>query len=434
MKKFFRGGSAPLGLSVVALGIFVFTNSAHALPAFALREKVSCVVCHTNGSAPHLTKLGYDYRRAGFRFPSEIGNKERDARALTITEHLAAGTNVSYEVAVTKAAGTFNHTLSSNHFNTPEIEIWPLVGGFLGNFGFWTEFDANPNISSNHVLSGTVTAAQADLRYVVGSADLYFNFRGGLMASEGFGASDQWIDDANIPFIDKLTPNFNQDTLALPFGAMGVPRLGAEVGLNYRGSHLTLGLYNGFDGTNTLGAATPAQSTLSTTTTHPEARGAKDIKVQLDQFLGDFAFTAAYYKGYVSLLDPGNTVAWLDPYWATRLYLTSPPVFGFDLLGGLAYGQNDYVNTGTNLKGGSFINKGFFVGANYYPMQHLSLSARYDFFDNYVSGNSAARATGVAFMVSMPYEYNIFVAHFNVASVDISGLVDDFRLEWRFLF
>src|ERR1022692_4957196 len=80
----------------------LFARTSYALPAFALREKVSCVVCHTNGSAPHLTKTGYLYRRAGFRFPTYIGNVEKDNESLQILNHLAAGINVDYSVVTQK--------------------------------------------------------------------------------------------------------------------------------------------------------------------------------------------------------------------------------------------------------------------------------------------------------------------------------------------
>lgn len=106
-------------------------NLAHAVPAFAMREKVSCTLCHTDGSAPHLTKTGYLYRRAGFRFPGDIGNREKDDAGMSLTEHLAVGANVSYEVVTNKAPGTSSSVLTSNNFNVPEVEVWPIVGGFL---------------------------------------------------------------------------------------------------------------------------------------------------------------------------------------------------------------------------------------------------------------------------------------------------------------
>src|ERR1035437_2437746 len=139
------------GLS--ALGIFLafglFGNSASALPAFALREKFSCVVCHTNGSAPHLTSFGYIYRRAGFRLPGNIGNTEADSRAMTFQEHMAAGINLDYEyVRKTPAGQNTRAETTDNQINVPEVEVWPLVGAFLGNFAAWSEIDATPTTTA----------------------------------------------------------------------------------------------------------------------------------------------------------------------------------------------------------------------------------------------------------------------------------------------
>ena len=296
---------------VVTLIAGAGSYSAHAIPAFALRENVSCVMCHTNGSAPHLNEYGYLYRRAGFRSPDMIGNKENDAKALDLLKHLAVGVNVDYEWANnTPPPASGAHTaMTSNQINVPEVSLWPLVGGFYGNYGVWTEIDATPATSGG----GGVELSQADLRYVWGNEDLFFNFRAGLMAPEGFGASDQWLDDANIPVMDQLTPFYNQNTLAIPFGAMNVPELGAEIGLNYQRSHLTFGLYNGFTGVN----ATSTASTELTPALMAKNTGlSKDWKLQLDQFIGDLgAVTAAYYAGVIQLMDPtGNTFPWFDHY------------------------------------------------------------------------------------------------------------------------
>src|ERR1035437_9434986 len=90
-----------LGIQVVivAATVLLETKPASALPAFARREEASCTLCHTNGSAPHLTKAGYMFRRSGFRMPNDIGNKELDAKNMTIQNHMTAGINVDYQVA-----------------------------------------------------------------------------------------------------------------------------------------------------------------------------------------------------------------------------------------------------------------------------------------------------------------------------------------------
>lgn len=414
---------------------------ALALPAFALREKVSCTLCHTNGSAPHLTKTGYMYRRAGFRFPTYIGNLEKDLEAMNLTSHMAAGANIDYEYVTNQAPGASEQVVN-NDVSVREVEIWPVVGAFAGNYSAWTELDMSPGVAADRSTptppnstipsEGGVALSQADLRYVSGDADHFWNMRAGLIANEGFGASDQWLDDGNIPLMDQLTPQFNQDTLATPWGAMQTPQMGVEVGYNVYDTHITVTQFNGFDGTN--GLTNNVQSTLQPVLTNPDSKG-KDYKVQVDQFLGDsFAVTAGYYNGRISLLDPTNTMVWVDNFDQERLYLTY--LAGkVDFMAGGALGHYDYVNSGEIIPAGRFQNRGGFVGANYYVFDKLTLSGRADYF-NYNTGMSDAnpRAQGYAFMASVPNGNTVWVFHYNRTFSDFSGLTNDFRLEWRFLF
>jgi len=415
----------------------IISENAKALPAFAMRENVSCTLCHTNGSAPHLTKTGYLYRRAGFRFPTYIGNLEKDNEALKVLLHLAVGVNADYQITdqqtpATQTAPASSEGLTANNFDMREAEIWPLVGGFFGNYGFWSEVDFTPSTVSN---GGGASLADTELRYIWGNADTFYSIRAGFIGAEGYGASDQWIDDGNIPLFDTLAAQYNGiNTLSIPLGAFNNPQLGFEFQGNLNETHFTAGIYNGFDGSN--GLATNTQSTAAPQYMNPNAKGAKDYKAQVDQFLGDkFELTGVYYNGTTSLLDPTNSVVWVNNYALWRLYGTYAVVPNVvDALAGLAQGSYNYVNSGSNTVAGSFRNIGAFVGGNYYVQPHLTFSARYDYF-NYAYGTTPApRAIAYVLMASLPYDNNIFVFHFNRTQDDIAGLSNDFRAEWRFLF
>ena len=385
-------------------------------------------MCHSNGSAPHLTPYGYMYRRAGFRPPQNIGNKDADSKTMTIYDHIAAGTNISYEFQTQKPLNTSDTKLVANQINVPEVEIWPLVGSFLGNFAAWSEIDASPSISGS---AGSVALGMADLRYASGTPDFFFNFRAGYITSEGFGASDQWFDDGNTPLMDQASAYYNQDTLALPFGAMGEPQMGAEFGLNYHDAHFTFGFYNGYNGlSGGLTAASTNQGGIS-----------KDYKFQLDQFLGDLgAITVGFYHGSIPLIDPSNTFNWADQYNVGRLYLTYFAIPGtLDLLAGGALSSNQYVTVDAT-PSGTFTSRGAFLGALYYAMPHLSLGARLDFNQfSTEATNSPAVANGFSIQASLPFDNNIFNIAFNrtlseLASGNITqGTTNNFRLSWRFL-
>jgi hypothetical protein len=423
---------------LLATGI---TQNAYALPAFAFRENVSCTVCHNNGSAPHLTKTGYLYRRAGFRFPENIGNLEKDKEAMQILNHFSAGANIDYKLTTTHPKGQSKASVTNNEINVGEVQIWPIVGGFLGNYGAWTELDMSPLVASpagESSPSGGVELSQADLRYIWGTSNNFFNFRAGLIAPEGFGASDQWLDDANLPLMDSLSAQHNGiDTLILPVGALQTPQMGAEIGYNYYNTHPTLGLYNGFDGTN--GLQTNTQSSATPGLTNPHARGSKDIKIQVDQFFDNdrYAATAVYYKGKVSLLDQTNKFVFVDSYALGRLYGTYVAIPNVvDILAGAGLGKNDYVNPGSSTLAGSFKNYGAFLGTMYYVKPHLSLAGRFDYY-KYASGvNPTPRSIAYVLMASLPYENNIYVFHFNrtMSDLDPKGISNDFRAEWRFLY
>ncbi len=421
-----------VGLSAL-LGLF-FQHAASALPAFARREKAACIMCHVNSTAPHLNELGYMYRRMAFHLPGRLGDEKSDEETVNATNHMAVGISVAYQYTEAKA-GDGTKSVSANGVSMPEIQLWPLVGGFFGNFGTWSEVDASPMTNAG----GEIGVSQADIRYAFGAPHLFYNFRGGLMAPEGYGASDQWLDDGNLPLMDKLAPMRNQETFVTPFGAMGSAELGIEAGLNYEKSHLTLGAYNGWTDVNINADGTPGTQSgdLRVAQLKHNDKGMRDYRVQLDQLVGDLgAVTAGYYHGTVPLTLPNDaTNFWLNHFDQARLYLTSFTVPGkLDLFAGGAWAKNQYVSTTPN-PDGTFTTKGGFVGANYYVMPHMTASGRLDRFEY----NSKESASGYSLQLSFPHENTILILHFNhAASAQTSGPLqagwnNDFGAQLRFL-
>ncbi len=402
----------------------MFESKGYAIPAFARREGVSCVTCHTNGSAPRLTRYGYEYRRAGFRDPDQIGKVEVDEKAMTIGSHMSANINIDYEYVTEKPVGG-SEGVTSNQFNSPGFALWPANGGFMGNFGTWVEVDMNFGTTGG---AGSASLSTGDVRYVTGSADFFFSIRSGVLAGEGFGASDQWLDDANVPLIDSENANYNQDTLALPLGPMTMSQLGTEFGLTSHNTNLTFGIYNGLDGAANGGSGTAA--TVQPALMHKN----KDTKFQLDQFIGDrAAITAIYYDGYIPLLDPTNTTLWNSHYSLARLYGTLSITRSIDLMLGSQYGWFDYVSSSGN---GNFNNRGGFIGATWAVSDKLTLASRIDYINyNLSSSQGTPKANGFSVQASVPVnKTSIFVARLNNTSSDLTGVTDDARVEWRFLF
>ena len=446
-------GSAKLLLVLIFLST-IFVVKAYGLPSFAIREKVACTLCHENGSAPHLTRTGFFYRRAGFRFPDDIGNEEKDNAAMDAIRHIAVGINVDFRIAnETPSASTSN--TKANGFSVREVEIWPATGAFLGNFGVWSELDMSPTVvdrggtasTGAKTTGGKVQLGMADLRYVSGSPNSFFSVRAGLIAPEGYGASDQWIDDGQIPLMEQVSGFYNQQTLALPLGAMQTPQLGVELGYSTDTSFVTFGIYNGLDGTvgdPSAGQAPSAAPTL----TDPHSPNGHDYKVQYDQFIGNlFSFTGVYYNGRISLYsDPTNSasIPWDNHYQLSRAYLTYHAIPNqFEIYVGGANGSYEYVNTGNTAVAGKFRNDGAFIGSNWYVKPHLTLTLRLDTVTNALdtpigTPKSSGHSTFVG--VNLPYENNMWVIHYAVLNSTLNNdpLLDgekrDFRAEWRFLY
>lgn len=350
-----------------------------------------------------------------FHLPGRLGDEKNDEQSMNATNHMAVGVNVGYQYA-DSIAGNGVKTVSANGVSVPEVEFWPLVGGLFGNFGVWSEIDSSPSTNTG----GGIGIKLADVRYAAGTPDLFFNFRAGVIAPEGFGASDQWLDDGNIPLMDVLAANRNQNTMVSPFGAMNSPEEGVEVGANYKSSHLTVGLYNGWTDVTTNADGTLSQATsLQMASLKHNDQGMRDYRIQLDQFVGDVgAITAGYYHGTVPLTLPqNNTTFWLDHFSQARLYLTAFAIPGkLDLFAGGAWGQSEFVSDNPT-PDGSFTSKGAFVGANYYVAQHLTLGGRVD----RTEFSSDDSATGVSLQASLPYNNTIFIFHYNHSASSLAS-------------
>lgn len=407
---------------VLMILIYFFIDAtAQALPAFARRENVSCTMCHVNGSAPRLNEFGYMYRRAGFRNPWDIGKIEKDNEAARITDHMSAQIIFQYLYKTSEEPGGSSEVVNNN-FDIPSVSVFPVVGAFDGNYAVWSAIDAVPAPSQEGV-----TLADADLRYAVGDQNQFFNFRGGLIGYQGYGLADRGLlGGGDIPLMNSTSPFYNQDALFTPFGDSN--QFGAELGFNYHQSHLTIGLYNGFDGTT----LTDGSPTLNPATVNSSAKGHKDIKVQLDQFIGtQLEMTFVYYNGAATNLDPSNTLAWRNNFDAWRFYLAYSVIPALlDLNVGFGYDTYHWVDSGSTDVAGTGIKKGTSVEALYYGIPMLTLEARWD----YVRYNQGADVKGIQLLANFPRGNNIFSVGFNNVNSDVAESTAQYFAQWDFLF
>lgn len=423
---------------LVALVSLLNDSPAFGLPTFSMRERLPCTSCHINGSAPQLTRYGFSYRRAGYRNPSNIGGSEKDLKAMTLTEHMAVGLNVDYGYATNLGRGAEKAKPIANQFFVRALEFWPLVGAFHGRVGVFSKVESTPATVSPGTdvapSGGGTSLNRSELVYVLGDMDLFFNFRGGLIAGQGYGAADQWLDHGNLPFIDLLSARLNQDTLVTPLGANNVSQLGVEIGVAARSAaFITLGAYNGFDGTT--GLTSSNQAARSPVLNNGYANGRKDLKCQFDYFMTDTTeITGIYYRGTVSLLDPTDMGIWQNHYSTWRLYLTQNIAEKFVLLAGAANGIYEFKDTENSKRPGNFLSPGGFAGISIVQAGPFTASARYDVFKYSVFQGASQQATGGALMVGIPMENTLLTFHYNTKRSDLDGLTKDLRAEWRLIF
>lgn len=125
-----RPGSWPFSLLLVA-SMFWPARDAAAIPAWARKYNMGCSGCHYP-VVPRLNATGLVFKWAGYRMPTEIGEK---AEVRKIEEYLAAQAVVQHSYA--KADG---QPTEVNAISVPSASLY--VGGALGsNYGAFVQFE-----------------------------------------------------------------------------------------------------------------------------------------------------------------------------------------------------------------------------------------------------------------------------------------------------
>jgi len=118
--------------ALLAAGMFAATP-ARALPNFARKYGYDCSMCHT--TIARLNRFGYEFRAAGFRLPSEIGEAQKmnwdNVLAGRITASYSNASNTTYKDFTPVAPGTTpidTHTSSSQFTGGPPRRALALMG------------------------------------------------------------------------------------------------------------------------------------------------------------------------------------------------------------------------------------------------------------------------------------------------------------------
>lgn len=387
------------------------TQEAQAMPQWARRYGVNCAMCHT--SYPRLNKVGYMFRRAGFRWPDDIG---KEVEIKNIGDFIAMRGRLRYEYNDSRKAGAV--TKSDNGFQGSGITLYPAAGALDKTYAseFELSFEADEEV---------VEVENAYGKGTWGKPDLFFTLKGGIFHPfEGAGASDRPIGNFR-PLFQGNAANNGQSTL---FTIWGIDQLGLETGVSYKDSHLTVTVFNGINGESGKVKAL-----------EKDKDDAKDIQLLFNQFIGDGAFSLYYYNGTAIINGPVvSTATWKNSFQRFALYAYYPLFKKLDLLAGYMRGKDDAATGAENQdtqKDGIFHSEGFFLGLESIIHPHCTLTTRFDYYDpSQDKPNNTKRSLTLGLF--FPFENIRYGMDYQYLYTEgaIEKVENKIKLEWQWFF
>lgn len=379
------------------IGLLLCSGEINAMPNFARKYNADCSMCHTQ--VPKLNRLGYEFRLAGYRLPSEIG---KDEKPFNLGDFFVARIQQQYNWRKHEDIAE-GKSFKTNQLEFFELTLYPLTGSWGKYFGSIVEISMAPD--------DVFELENAYVRGVMGNQNLWYQARVGIMHPwEGFGASDRPLDN--------IRPLFQRNTaIGSPFFLWNLDEEAFEAGVHVAttGTSISARISNGIiwkeDGS---GVAEPAQGGGLSKNPNQLASDRKNYQVFINQFITDTSSISLYwYHGIVPFVDPnlagttGNTLDTFNRYAAYANFWVVPNFV--NLLGGYEYGRDsldngNLITSGTDAEGNahnfnaSRVGKdsGYFGEIDVHPSSKLALGARYDQFDpsSSVHNNSLYAYTG----------------------------------------
>ncbi|MFO0700580.1 MAG: hypothetical protein U0236_15260 [Nitrospira sp.] len=264
---------SPSGVIVMILALIVLEaiaaavpQESHAIPAWARKYNADCGMCHY-ASYPRLNSFGIEYRRMGYRTPSEIN---KDQQIQDVNHYLSA--RIREQFVYDNTRGTTERT----EFRAPEVSLF-YAGAISRHWSAYLHgFTEN---GSNVDFHGHVMGMWGD-------AHKYFMVRIGqmhMLNQEGIGGFDRPVGITASPVhASPLTQN-----AAPMIFHFDLRRKGAEISYVYGRGRLFAQVMNGLDETG------------SGTRRIGDIGAWKDFLIGYDHILDEIAsgFTLFYLNG-----------------------------------------------------------------------------------------------------------------------------------------
>ena len=359
------------------------------MPNFARKYNMACTACHT--TIPRLNQFGYEFRRAGYRLPEEIGT----AQDVKFENTFAARIQPNFAYASHKVGGT---TTTTEQLTFQEVTVYPLSASFGKYYGSLMELSVSPE--------DFFEIENAYFRYTRGDSTHSVSVRVGVFHPfEGYGASDRPYA-LSRPAFQTVAASQNGSTFFTPWG---FDQSGLEVAYGRGPTTVSATVFNGIFVTNDEGSFKGFPNTGGNLVRASgfKDRNSKDVQVFVNHALrlNGSGVSGYFYSGTVDLPIPGTAPDAFDPTtsFTNRFYrlavyaswLFTPHV---GVQGGYQMGRDHFYNTTTASASETFNSNGYFAEVFAPVSRNFTPGLRYDAFrpSTDVSGNDRTAITAYA--------------------------------------
>jgi hypothetical protein len=358
--------------AAMTLTVCLTASGAWAMPNLARKYGAECGVCHT--TIPRLNEYGFNFRKAGFRTPEEIGQATKTEFGDTFAARVQARFDSNHRDDAGKKTDT-------NQLTLHEVTLYPLSASFGKYYSSLMELSI--------LGEDFVEIENAYFRYTRGKPTGWFAGRAGIFHPfEGYGASDRPYS-IDRPLFQTTVANHNGSTFFTPWN---FDQAGVEAAYVHKRTSLSATVFNGLFVENDEGTlkAFPAAGGNLQKRAGFSKRNAKDFQLFANQILqpDGTGVSAYYYHGQIDLPLPGVAPdsfgaanSFGDGFDRLAIYGNYRPMPRVELQGAYQYGKDHFFDTVAGSASGTFKSQGLFGELDLPVSERVTFGGRYDWFD-----------------------------------------------------